>query len=81
MALIENETNYNETNMYRVQCKEGIKFVKFDNKNGVNVNDEDYWFKTFVNSGKFIIHEVICFNKIHKGWHEEIFHVWYEDKE
>ncbi|GAA0847997.1 hypothetical protein AWU65_03680 [Paenibacillus glucanolyticus] len=63
--------------MYRIQPKENVKFVEFY-KNPVNVEDQEYWFRDFINSDKYKIHEVIVF-KGKESW-DITYHVWYESK-
>lgn len=69
------EQNHLEQQMYRIQPGSGWKFVEFGNES-VKVNGTEYSFKSFINSGEFIIHDVLAM----KQRYGMLYHVWYENK-
>lgn len=67
-----NDQNYQ---MYRIQPGDKWRFVEFANE-PVTISDNEYSFNSFVNSGDFIIHEVVAI----KQKYSVLYHVWYEEK-
>ena len=61
--------------MYRIQPEKGWRFVEFSS-DSVEVNGTEYFFRSFINSGEFIIHDVVAM----KQTYGMLYHVWYENK-
>lgn len=77
----QNEKPVNESvEMYRISPKEGWKVAIFSNGSYAEIDGNSYWFSSFVNSEKYIIHEVISMMKVDSGSNKSIYHVWYESK-
>ncbi|WP_025731337.1 hypothetical protein [Heyndrickxia ginsengihumi] len=75
---MSNNTNIN-SHMYKITPKTGWKIAVFDGKNSTTINGKEYWHTDFINSGDFIIHEVVCVMNVEIGSAREYFHIWYEE--
>ena len=66
-----------EPTFFRTQPKENWKFVVFNDGSSEQIDGEDYWYKSFINSDKFIIHDVTTILTGDRRYMSTTYHIWY----
>lgn len=71
--------------MFQIKPEKHWKFIKFEGSRPNEIDGEKYHYETFINSEKFIIHDVTTIIQLHDTndstpYARNYFHVWYERK-